>query len=100
MSGKWIVDEVARLGDMSPRRSLRIEAHRDGDVRLFIEEDGVPIGGYCKEGASIEFCSPSGGGGRSKNVCKAIYQLIKAIKKDNAERPDGIPKFPQHLRKQ
>lgn len=36
---------------------------------------------------SVEFCTPAGGGGRSRHTLKALRALYEAMEKDNAETP-------------
>jgi hypothetical protein len=37
--------------------------------------------------ASVEFCNPGGGGGRSSRTRKALIELMRAIEADNLESP-------------
>lgn len=106
----WIRVEVARAGEMNPdipsdvpgqgtvQASLRITIARDGDIAVYIDYDGIPVGSDgLQEGARVEFCNPSGGGGRSPRTRDALMQLIKAIEEDNQQHPEGLPRFPLTL---
>ena len=72
--------QYTRYEDMSPDGTLTVIFQKDGDAVVSIqEEDG--------SSASVEFCSPMGGGGRSPAVLMALRELAMAIIKDNTERP-------------
>lgn len=84
---------VTRAGDMSPDGRLRVWRQEDGDLIVEVvpeydERSPSPS-------ASVEFCTVGSGGGRSSHTRKALFALIEAIKRDNAESPipnsgDGI----------
>ena len=91
MTNHWIKKSAARVGDMHPTRSIRVEAHADGDYEVaIVDEDGIPLGFGNGVVASVEFCSS---GGRSHAVRKALHALIAAIEEDAKSRPDAIPQF-------
>ncbi|HEY0010329.1 MAG TPA: hypothetical protein VGB97_00245 [Candidatus Paceibacterota bacterium] len=77
--------------------SLRIEFHPDGDFVLCIDEDGIPIEDHNGNKAQVEFCSTSGGGGRSPHTREAIANLFAAILLDNRNDSSGIPRYPVGL---
>ena len=60
---------------------LEIHLYHQGDVFVFVQ--GVDRQGKPSE-AQIEFCAPNGGGWHP-NTIKALYELAKAIQKDNEE---------------
>ena len=66
MADTFVSKSVARIGDMHPRRVLRVRRMKDNDIIVSIEEDGMPIGGPIEPNATVEFCSLAGGGGRSR----------------------------------
>jgi hypothetical protein len=89
--GKSSVRCVTRAEDMSPDGRLRIWMQDDGDLIVEI----VPESAKQEPSASVEFCTVGSGGGRSPHTRRALIELIKAIKLDNAESPikhsgDGI----------
>ena len=93
-----ITNMSARLDEMGQGRlSLRIEAHRDGDVLLAIDFDGIPIQDEHGNEACVEFCSTAGGGGRSPQTRKALFELLKAMKQDAEHDPSGVPRYPIYL---
>lgn len=71
--------DVGRLGDMSPDAALRVGLDSDNDVY---------VGLHDKNGsASIEFCCPGAGGGKSSRTRMALIALMVAMEADNAETP-------------
>lgn len=89
---------AGRLDDMGHNKmSLRIELQPDGDITVFIEEGGAVIEDEARHKSIVEFCNPTGGGGRSPHTLRALYGLYVAMKKDAEERPDAIPKYPAGL---
>ena len=97
----WKVRTSGRLDEMSSGKlSLRVEIQGDGDIVIFIENDGVPIEDAEGNRAQVEFCNTGSGGGRSSHTRKALVELFHAMKKDAKERPDGIPPFPLWLREE
>ncbi|WP_236235057.1 hypothetical protein [Pseudomonas tohonis] len=77
----WPKDwDVGRFGDMSQSAHLRVGLDADNDVYVSVyDEDG---------GASVEFCVPGSGGGRSGETRKALIALMVAMAKDNESAPD------------
>jgi hypothetical protein len=71
--------DVARESDMERAGFLRVGLDMDNDVFLEIH-DG-------KDTASVEFCVPGAGGGRSPRTRMALVALMVAIEADNAESP-------------
>jgi hypothetical protein len=89
---------AARLDDMNYNRlSLRLEIAADGDVAVYIDEDGVPVADSKGNVARVEFCNPVGGGGRSTHTRRALIAVVEAMCKDAQERPDAVPQFPPGL---
>jgi hypothetical protein len=72
--------DVGRLDDMSPDHHLRLVLDSDNDVCVEIF-DGKRFG-------SVEFCNGGGGGGQSMHTRKALIELMCAMERDNAERPN------------
>lgn len=79
-----ITRQVTRNEDMSVRGRLRLIQQDDGDIIVAVqpEENGLIM-----SGASVEFCVPGGGGGRSSNTLAALRALMDAMERDNIERP-------------
>ncbi len=97
---EWKIRTAGRVDEMSHgKMSLRVELQPDGDVTVFIEEDGVVIEDAARNRSRVEFCNPIGGGGRSPHTRRALYALFEAMKRDAKEYPDGIPKYPVGLAK-
>jgi len=78
---------IRRKGDMDPHTSLSIRIEEDQDVVISIGTGrGVPI--HDENGpASVEFCIPHPGGGKSPRTYAALRELAKAIAEDNAAFP-------------
>lgn len=74
---------VERLESMSPNGFLRLHIQEDGDVIITIAESDQS-GGFDAI-ASVEFCTPFGGGGGSSRTHKALVELAKAMAEDNAD---------------
>jgi hypothetical protein len=71
--------DVGRLGDMSPHAHIRVGFDSDNDVYVSVwDENG---------GASIEFCQPGAGGGKSSKTRIALIALMVAMEADNADTP-------------
>lgn len=71
--------DVGRIGDMSTSASIRVGLDSDNDVYVSLcDENGV---------ASIEFCCPGAGGGKSSKTRMALIALMVAIEEDNAVDP-------------
>lgn len=70
---------VGRAEDMG-QGYLRVVLDSDNDVVVAVW-DG-------KRSASVEFCTPGLGGGRSSRTRMALIALMVAIEADNAERPE------------
>lgn len=71
---------VKRRDDMSPSDAMQVGIDESGDlqVSLWIEKRGY---------SSVEFCSGSGGGGRSPNTRRALIALMVAMEADNEASP-------------
>jgi ATP-dependent protease HslVU (ClpYQ) peptidase subunit len=79
---------VYRNEDMSPRGKLTVLVQDDGDVIVCsqgMDRDLV------QPGSSVEFCAIGSGGGRSPHTLRALYALVEAIERDNAEQPIAPP---------
>ena len=95
---EWKALAAGRVDEMSGgKMSLRIELQPDGDITLYIEENGEPIQDKMGNKSKVEFCSTAGGGGRSPHTLRALAVLYDAMVRDAKERPDGIPKYPVGL---
>jgi hypothetical protein len=77
-----------RREDMSPDGTLTLMMQDDGDMIVTVWGRGM---GDLMRMASVEFCSPTGGGGRSPNTIMALRTLALAMKHDNVERDDSPP---------
>ncbi|MFK4135990.1 hypothetical protein ACI2KR_27450 [Pseudomonas luteola] len=74
------IDEfIERREDMGTGR-LRLIRQEDGDMCVSI----IDSEGYM---AGIEFCTYGAGGGRSRKVLAALYDLARAIEEENNENP-------------
>ena len=71
--------DVGRIGDMSPNAHIRVGLDSDNDVYLSAWDTD--------SGASIEFCCPGGGGGKSSRTRMALIALMVAMEADNAADP-------------
>ncbi len=71
--------DVGRMDDMHERGHLRVGLDRDGDVYVSVWDGD--------QGASVEFCTPGSGGGRSSRTRLALIALMLAMEADNAEHP-------------
>lgn len=71
--------DVGRLGDMSPSAHLRVGLDSDNDAYVSVWDE--------KGGASIEFCTPGSGGGKSSRTRMALVALMVAMEADNADTP-------------
>jgi hypothetical protein len=80
--------DTARLEDMSPNGHLRVTLDESGDaiVEVF---DGEHF-------ASVEFCSGSGGGGKSPRVRRALIALMVAMEADNKADVTGGRRHPRY----
>ncbi len=83
----WL-ERAERLEDMSAKGRLRLWREDDGDVIVEVlpEEDGL-VG----NGASVQFCIPGTGGGRSPKTHAALLALMEAMAEDNREQPSRAP---------
>ena len=70
---------IGRRDDMHPDARLLLLKQPDGDVCVSIVLDD--------RRASLEFCVPGTGGGRSPRTFHALNQLILAVQADNSETP-------------
>jgi hypothetical protein len=71
--------DIGRYGDMSPHAHIRVGFDSDNDVYVSVwDENG---------GASIEFCQPGAGGGKSSRTRMALIALMVAMEADNADTP-------------
>lgn len=75
---------VARREDMSPDGWMSIFKEDDGDLILSIYD---PEKGM----ASVQFCTPITGGGKSPKVRAALLKLAEAIAEENKETPFHAP---------
>lgn len=71
--------DVGRIGDMSPSAHLRIGLDSDNDVYASIWDE--------RGGATIEFCTPGSGGGKSSRTRMALLAVMVAMEADNAVDP-------------
>lgn len=78
---------VRRKEDMSPNGMIEVffdDDNNDIHVTIF-EDDG---NGKIENMSSIEFCCTGVGGGQSPHTVNALHNLMRAIEKDNLERPN------------
>lgn len=83
------VDTATRIADMHPTRGLKVMLDSDGDIHIYITQDGFPVEGMDTGDvnariASIEFCTS---GGRSRHTMEVLRQLPDAMRLDQLERP-------------
>lgn len=71
--------DVGRIGDMSPSAHLRIGLDSDNDVWASIWDE--------RGGATIEFCTPGQGGGKSSRTRMALLAVMVAMEADNSADP-------------
>ena len=71
--------DVGRIGDMSTSANIRVGLDSDNDVYVSLWDE--------RGGASIEFCCPGAGGGKSSKTRVALIALMVAIEEDNAADP-------------
>lgn len=71
--------DVGRYGDMSQQAHLRVGIDNENDVYVSVWDE--------RAGASVEFCVPGSGGGKSPRTREALIALMVAIEQDNAECP-------------
>lgn len=76
----WTVD---RKESMSPDGFIRVIVQEDGDACLTVGQGEVNAG--ILRVASVEFCTPMGGGGGSSRTHAALRLLAVAMARDNAE---------------
>ena len=75
-----------RYGDMSRYNRLQVIQQEDGDMIVVVQEypnNNLDRGKI----ASVEFCVPGSGGGRSSHTVQALRDLARAIERDNKEHP-------------
>jgi len=80
-----------RVGDMDNFSRLIVFRQEDGDIIVQVVEEDKP---YLKI-AAVEFCTPAGGGGRSRATFDALLELIEAMERDNEEQPQNFLKSPK-----
>ena len=73
---------VRRKGDDSPNSIIEVSLVHDGDIIIHIK--GTNRKGEPSD-AQIEFCAPFGGGYHPWTI-RALYDLVKAIEKDNLDK--------------
>lgn len=71
--------DVGRIGDMSQSAHLRVGLDGDNDVYVSVWDE--------RGGASVEFCTPGAGGGKSTRTRVALIALMVAMEADNAGDP-------------
>lgn len=78
---------VGRIGDMAPRghSHMQVTLDADNDVCVQIWEQEREDG----QVASIEFCCPGIGGGKSPRTREALLGLMVAMEDDNMSEPRG-----------
>lgn len=82
--------QVQRNDDMHPKgeAALMLILQSDGDVVVCVRSlDQITQRSVT---ASVEFCQPGSGGGKSPHTLSALKALAIAIKKDNATYGDGL----------
>ena len=95
---EWTVRAAGRLDEMSHGKlSLQIEIQQDGDIVVYINEDGIPIRDTSGNIARVEFCEIASGGGRSPETRRGLMEVFKGMLIDAKLRPDGIPRYPIQL---
>lgn len=84
-----IREKVKRTGDMNPGRALEICVQSDGDVIVYITQDGMVVGDIDTGNANsneakVEFCV---NGGKSPRTLAALLRLKEAMTQDNIHSP-------------
>lgn len=82
-SGLKCLTQYRRRHDMGRGGGLGVYIQEDGDVVLTVQE--VRYGDYSL--AACEFCTGTGGGGKSSRVRQALLNLADAIRQENEETP-------------
>lgn len=79
-SMKWPkATDVGRVGDMDRSAHMRVTLDGDNDVIVSVwDEHG---------GATVEFCTPGMGGGKSSKTREALIALMVAMEEDNIAVP-------------
>ena len=75
---------VFRISDAHPTRGLQVTIETNGDVWVKITQDESNIEESHDCVSVLEFCTS---GDRSRHTREALYELFKAMEKDNAENP-------------
>ena len=73
-----------RLESMSPRGFIRLMRENDGDICVTVAEGGP--NGEIETIATIQICTPFGGGGGSPETYGALIQLMAAMARDNLDK--------------
>lgn len=83
------IQTVERVEDMSPDGRLKLFREDDGDIIVSIIPPSKKLSkeSMWLEDMQVQFCSLAGGGGRSRHTREALFTLMEAIEKDNAENP-------------
>lgn len=77
-------EPYTRREDMTSEGKLTVIMQEDGDMIVTVY--GESLSPDRMHSASVEFCTPWSGGGRSRHTRKALQDLAIAIQKDNLER--------------
>lgn len=85
---------IGRLEDMSPDGLLSVYMQDDGDMCLMIAQS-QPYPAT----ATLEFCSPGSGGGKSPATHKALMALAYAMEQDNNDNACQM-RNPEYVKKQ
>jgi hypothetical protein len=87
-----MMKRVERKEDMGPDGKLALIQQDDGDIIVAVYPSEEQRQGEGENSYSVEFCSPGGGGGRSRNTIQALRALIVAMERDNDEvAPEDLP---------
>ncbi len=71
--------DVGRYGDMSQHAHMRVGLDSDNDVYVSVWDE--------QSGATVEFCAPGAGGGKSSKTRMALIALMVAMEEDSAKNP-------------
>jgi len=81
---------VCRTEDMGTEKRLKVQRDGDGDIIVSIVTGrGMAIyNSQDDQFASVEFCTPGSGGGKSHKTWEALIALIRAMEEDEEASPD------------
>ena len=87
---------VWRRGEMDPEHAILVNIRGDTDIDVVLvkmsDKDVIPMNyeldnvtDHDRKDAMVTYCCTSAGGGHSVHTRKALYDLMKAMERDNLE---------------